>query len=43
MSRILGHASITTTANVYGHLTDAMLGKAAEWTDAILGRRASMA
>lgn len=39
VSRILGHASITTTANVYGHLTDAMLGKAAERTDAILGRR----
>jgi integrase len=29
VSRILGHASITTTANVYGHLTDAMLGRAA--------------
>jgi hypothetical protein len=24
VSRILGHASIATTANVYGHLTDAM-------------------
>ena len=41
VSRILGHASITTTANVYGHLTEAMLGKAAERTDVILGRRAS--
>lgn len=39
VSRILGHASITTTANVYGHLTDAMLGKAAERTDLILRRR----
>ena len=39
VSRILGHASITTTANVYGHLTDAMLGRAAERTDVILGRR----
>ena len=39
MSRILGHASITTTANVYGHLTDAMLGRAAERTDIILGVR----
>jgi hypothetical protein len=28
VSRILGHASITTTANVYGHVTDAMLDKA---------------
>lgn len=41
VSRILGHASITTTANVYGHLTDAMLGRAADRTDAILGRRAA--
>ena len=40
VSGILGHASITTTANVYGHPTDSMLGKAAERTDAILGRRA---
>ena len=40
VSRILGHASITTTANVYGHLTDAMLGRAAERTDVILGLRA---
>jgi integrase len=39
VSRILGHASITTTANVYGHLTDAMLGRAAERTDVILGLR----
>jgi hypothetical protein len=38
VSRILGHASITTTANVYGHLTDAMLGRAADRTDVILGR-----
>ncbi len=43
VSRILGHASITTTANVYGHLTDAMLGQAAERTDTILGRRSSTA
>ncbi len=38
MSRILGRASITRTANVYGHLTDAMLGRAADRTDFILGR-----
>lgn len=38
VSRILGHASITTTANVYGHMTDAMLGRAADRTDVILGR-----
>jgi integrase len=39
VSRILGHASIATTADVYGHLTDTMLGQAAERTDTILGRR----
>ena len=38
VSRILGHASIATTEDVYGHLTDAMLGRAAELTDVILGR-----
>jgi integrase len=43
VSRILGHASITTTANVYGHLTDAMLGRAADRTDVILGRPAASA
>ena len=37
MSRILGHASIATTADVYGHLTDTMLGRAAERTDTVLG------
>jgi integrase len=42
VSRILGHASIATTANVYGHLTDAMLGRAAERTDTILGRRTAV-
>src|SRR5712691_6985330 len=35
-SRILEHASITTTADIYGHLSDAMLGRAAERTDVIL-------
>ena len=38
MSRILGHASITTVADVYGHLTDAML-PVADRTDVILGSR----
>ena len=28
VSRILGHSSIATTADVYGHLTEAMLGDA---------------
>jgi integrase len=39
VSRVLGHANLSTTADVYGHLTDAMLGRAAERTDTILGRR----
>jgi integrase len=43
VSRILGHASITTTANVYGHLTDAMQDRAAERMDSILARRRSLA
>jgi hypothetical protein len=38
-----GHASLTTTANVYGHLADAMLDRAAARTDVIVGRRASAA
>lgn len=43
VSRILGHASITTTANVYGHLTDAMADRAAERMDVVLARRRSLA
>ena len=35
-----GLASITTTTIVYGHLTDAMLGRAADRTGAILSRAA---
>ena len=30
VSRMLGHASLSTTANTYMHTTDAMLGRAAE-------------
>jgi integrase len=36
VSRALGHASIATTANVYLHLTPAMLDRAAERMDEIL-------
>jgi integrase len=43
VSRILGHASITTTANTYMHTTDAMLGRAAERTGVILARRSASA
>lgn len=39
VSRILGHASITTTANFYGHLTPAMLERSAARMDAILEPR----
>jgi len=38
VSKILGHASLSTTADIYGHLTDAMLERAAARTDAIIGR-----
>jgi integrase len=38
VSRVLGHASLATTADTYGHLTSAMLDRAAERTDVILGR-----
>jgi integrase len=36
VSRALGHASITTTANVYGHFTIAMAERAADRMTAIL-------
>lgn len=39
ISRILGHADFSTTANVYAHLTPAMLDHAAERMDGILGRQ----
>ena len=37
VSRALGHASITTTANVYAHVTDAMRERVAERMSEILG------
>ncbi len=36
VSRILGHSTIATTADVYAHLTPAMLDRAAERMDGIL-------
>ena len=36
VSRILGHADLSTTADVYAHLTPAMLDRAAARMDAIL-------
>jgi integrase len=37
VSRMLGHASITTTATVYGHVTPAMQRRTADLMDAALG------
>ena len=37
VSRILGHSTLATTADIYAHLTPAMLDRAAERMDAILG------
>jgi integrase len=39
ISRTLGHANITTTANIYAHLTPAMLERTAVRMDGILTRR----
>jgi site-specific recombinase XerD len=39
ISRSLGHSNISTTADVYAHLTPAMLERSAARMDAILGRR----
>ena len=39
ISRSLGHANLSTTADVYAHLTPAMLERSAARIDGILGRR----
>jgi integrase len=36
VSRFLGHTTIATTADIYGHLTPTWLDRAAERMDAIL-------
>ena len=41
ISRSLGHSNLSTTADVYAHLTPAMLERSAARMDAILGRRAT--
>ena len=41
VSRALGHASIATTANTYGHFTGAMAGRSVDRMTAILGESAS--
>jgi site-specific recombinase XerD len=42
VSRPPGHADISTTANVYAHLTPAMLQRSADRMDSILGRRLAL-
>jgi integrase len=39
VSRSLGHADLSTTADIYAHLTPAMLRRSAERMDGILGER----
>ena len=41
ISRSLGHSNLSSTADVYAHLTPAMLDRSAARMDAILGRRAT--
>lgn len=41
VSRTLGHADLSTTADVYAHLTPAMLERSAARMDRILMRRAT--
>ncbi len=40
VSRILGHAQISTTADIYGHLVPEMTAGAAPWMDALLKAKA---
>jgi hypothetical protein len=40
VSRALGHASIATRANVYGHFTKTMAERSADRITGILGRSA---
>ncbi len=39
VSKVLGHANVATTADVYAHLTPAMTGRVAERMDAVLRHR----
>jgi integrase len=43
VSRILGHADLSTTADVYAHLTPSMLERSAARMDSILARRTDAA
>ncbi len=41
VSKALGHSNLETTADVYSHLTPAMLERSASRMDSILSRRAT--
>jgi site-specific recombinase XerD len=43
ISRTLGHSQISTTADVYAHLTPAMLDRTAARMDIVLTRRKGVA
>jgi hypothetical protein len=43
VSAILGHSSISTMADVYAHVTPAMLERSADRMDGILGRKVDTA
>ena len=43
VSRLLGHSTISTTADVYAHVTPAMLDRTADRMDGILGRKVETA
>ena len=43
VSRMLGHSTISTTADVYAHITPAMLEGTADRMDGILGRKVDSA
>ncbi len=43
VSRTLGHADLSTTADVYAHLTPTMLERSATRMDAIVARRPDVA
>jgi integrase len=43
VSRLLGHSTISTTADVYAHVTPAMLDRTADRMDGIVGRKVETA
>jgi hypothetical protein len=43
VSRMLGHSTISTTADIYAHITPAMLELTADRMDGILGRKVETA